>query len=226
VRSSTVYDDLSTAATVGKGNELQKKGDYDKARHYYDTAIARNPTAYGPYVPRAIIFIRQQKWNLALQDLNTVMRLKPTFIEAAILRGEINQYLGNYDAALADYDKIVPIVKNSWPSACAVALNARAWLRATCPNAAFRNAKQAVSDAKGACNVARWSNWSYLDTLAAAFAGVGDFDSAIRFEKRAIERAPHDDTAKTPEEHQRTMVSCQKHLASYEQHRPLRDTAR
>jgi tetratricopeptide (TPR) repeat protein len=226
VQSSSVFDDLSTAMTVGKGNEFAKKGDYDKARQYYDAAIGRDPTAYGPYVPRAIVFIHQRKWDLALQDLDTVIRLKPTFFQATIIRGEINQYLGNYPRAFADYDRILTVLPPSWSNARARVLNSRAWLRATCPDASFRNGKQAVGDAKGACNITRWSESTYVDTLAAAYAEAGDFDAAIRFEKQAMERALHDSAIRSAEVRQRVLAIFQKQLAGYEQRRPCRDTAR
>jgi hypothetical protein len=49
----------------------------------------------------------------------------------------------------------------------ALAKSARAWLRATCPNPAFRNGQQAVVDAKAACNLTQWDDWDYIDTPAA-----------------------------------------------------------
>ena len=33
---------------------------------------------------RALVFIHQQKWDLALQDLNNVIRLKPGHLIAAL----------------------------------------------------------------------------------------------------------------------------------------------
>ena len=151
VQSSNVFNYPSTAKTVGKGNELLKRRDYEKARQYYDAAIVQDPTAWGAYVNRAVVFIHQRKWDLAIQDLNTVTRLKPGHLLAAILRGQVNQYLGNYSRALADYDSIVSIT-DSLPLTRAVALNSRAWLQSTCPDASFRNGRQAVADAKSACD--------------------------------------------------------------------------
>jgi tetratricopeptide (TPR) repeat protein len=226
LQASQVFDDISTVLTVGRGNELQKKGDYDKARQLYDVAIARDPTAYGPYVLRALVFMRQKKWDLALQDWNTVIRLKPIFFEATMFRGDINGYLGNYSRALSDYDILLKVLPPSWQEHRAWTLNGRAWIRATCPDAALRNGKQAVADAKGACNIIHWSQSAYIDTLAAAFAETGDFDSAIKFENRAIERALRQEAHKSSEERQSAIAACQQHLASYEQNRPYRDVKR
>jgi hypothetical protein len=120
-------------------------------------------------------------------------------LPAQVWRGEIYEELGKYSLALADYDRIASITPASLPLTRAFAHNSRAWLRATCPDASFRNGKQAVADAKSACHEASWSEPAYMDTLAAAHAEAGDFDSAVRFEQRAIksvheERGP----SKTP----------------------------
>src|SRR5438874_12442121 len=145
--------------------------------------LAKSRLRGGPYINRAVVFIHQRIWGLALQDLNTAIRLKPGHLVAALLRGEINQYLGNYSRALAEYDRLVNITASSLPLTCTWALNGRAWLRATCSDASFRDGKQAVSDAKSACTGTGWGESGCIDTFAAAYAEAGDFDSAIRFEQ-------------------------------------------
>src|SRR5205807_6285695 len=65
-------------------------------------------------------------------------------------------------------------------------LNDRAWLRATCADPSIRNGQLAIADAKKACEIDEWQDTSYMDTLAAAYAEAGDFDSAVRYEEQAI----------------------------------------
>jgi hypothetical protein len=67
------------------------------------------------------------------------------------------------------------------------ALNSLAWLKATCPEASLRNGKEAARIANRACDLTRWKNWSYLDTLAAAYSEADDFENAVKFQSRAIE---------------------------------------
>jgi len=78
----------------------------------------------------------------------------------------------------------------------ALAKSARAWLRATCPNPAFRDGQQAVVDGKAACNLTPWDDRGYIDTLAAAYAEGSDFDTAIKYEQKAISKTPDPDKIK------------------------------
>jgi tetratricopeptide (TPR) repeat protein len=38
--------------------------------------------------------------------------------------------------------------------------------------------------------VTKWRDWSYLDTLAVAYAETGKFDKAAEWQQKAIELAP------------------------------------
>jgi tetratricopeptide (TPR) repeat protein len=209
---------------MNKGVELADKGDYEKARQYYDAAIGQDPKAWPLYLNRANLFVHQRKFDLAIQDLNTVLRLRPGVLLVQVLRGTIYEHLGNYGRALADYEHVVSIT-SSLPLNRAFAQNSRAWLRATCRDASFRNGTQAVADAKSVCNETNWSEVAYIDTLAAAHAEAGDFDSAIQFEQRAIKGAREERwSIKDPQrrraayEHQ--LAHYQRRLAAFERHEP------
>src|ERR1043165_8234037 len=92
----------SVSVTMNKGVELADKGDYEKARQYFDAAIGQDPKAWPIYLNRANVFVHQRKFDLAIQDLNTVLRLRPGVLLVQVLRGLIYEHLGDYRRALAD----------------------------------------------------------------------------------------------------------------------------
>jgi tetratricopeptide (TPR) repeat protein len=164
--------------------ELMAAGDYVNAGKYYNAAVEADPGAYLIVYNRAMYFRETHQWERALRDLNTSLRLKPVFTEAYLMRGAINDRLGNYRDALADYNGLVKIFRRD-----SGLLDCRASLLATCPDASVRNGKAAVSDATAACKISNWGAPQFIDTLAAAYAETGDFESAVRFEQKAIAQA-------------------------------------
>lgn len=64
-------------------------------------------------------------------------------------------------------------------------LNGRAWLQATSDDETIRNGEQAVLDALAACEVVDYRVPTIVDTLAAAYAEVREFDKAIQYAEQA-----------------------------------------
>jgi tetratricopeptide (TPR) repeat protein len=66
-------------------------------------------------------------------------------------------------------------------------LNCLAWLLATCPDGRHRDGLKAVMYAERACELTGWTDIDYLDTLAAAYAEVGEFERAAELQRRVCE---------------------------------------
>jgi tetratricopeptide (TPR) repeat protein len=158
--------------------------------------------------------------------MDMVVRLKPSHIPAAYLRACAVERLGNHQQALNELDHLVKITEK-FPYNCALAHNGRALILATCPNASFRNANQAIADAKRACELSDWRLPNCIGTLAAAYAEAGDWDSAIRFQQQAISHVDKEARAiASPEKvhsiSAKMRAEYQQHLAAYQRHQAWR----
>ena len=218
------------------GNDLLNKKQYAESRKYFDAAIRVEPSRWTAHYNRAVSYRMEKNWKAAINDLNEAIRLQPAFFMASWERAIAYQALGNYNAALNDLNVLTKVTfQTGNPYGMALALNWRASLRATCPDASFRDGKAAVADAKRACDMSKWKYADYIDTLAAACAEAGDFDSAVRYEQQAIDlnRSGKDESlqktdypgsdklaAKMAEIAQRALPEYLKRLEMYKQHRP------
>jgi tetratricopeptide (TPR) repeat protein len=193
------------ANLCNKAEEEIKAGNFAGAKREVDTE-------YWPalYV-RAKIFVSQGQYQLAIQDCNEALRKYRGFVEASSLRATINAHLGKYSEALKEYNYLISL--HPRPVTLARVLKQRAWLQATCPDPAFRNGQQAVNDPKAACSILQWKDENTIDTLAAAYAETGDFDSAVQYASQAL-------TIKdiSPADSKR----IQRHLESFQQRKPIR----
>jgi tetratricopeptide (TPR) repeat protein len=221
------------------GNELLNKGQYAQSRKYFDAAIRIEPSRWTAYYNRAISFRMEKNYTAAIKDLNETIRLKPAFFEASWVRALTYEAMGDYTAAIKDLSVLAKVTYQvANPYEMALMLNQRAWIRAACPNGSLRDGKAAVEDAKKACDLVKWKRAQYIDTLAAAYAELGDFDSAVRYEQQAIDlnRSGKDDSIqKTGDpvgdkvavmmanKAQQFLPGYLKRLELYKQHRPWRD---
>ena len=189
-----------------RGWTQYKLGKLDEAIHDFDLAIRNAPKLSIVYNNRAICYTDQAKYKLAIKDLDRCISLNPISAVAYTNRGTAHMATKSYDKASKDFLKAVKLSPK-----LADAANGLGWFLATCPDEKFRNGKDAVENANRACELSKWKEWSYIDTLASAHAEVGEFGKAIEMANRALKLAPESET-----------TECKERLALFESKKPFR----
>jgi tetratricopeptide (TPR) repeat protein len=197
------------AVYVNRGTDLMEKGDIAGARSNYEAAIRSDPSIWPAYLNLAGILAREGQWEAALKNCNLAMRLRPGFFRTSILRANVNLHLGRDRDSLADLDHVLSLHADDGTDA--VALSQRAWLRVVSADPAVYNPKAGLADAHEACRLNYWKKASYIEALATACAANGDYDSALRYEKQAI------DSGRLSEEE---LKEASSRLARYGRHQP------
>lgn len=93
------------------------------------------------------------------------------------------------------------------------ASNNLAWLLSTSADDRARNGREAIPHATYACDKSEWHCWSFIDTLSAAHAEAGDFDSAVKTAEKALLVAPAEERE-----------SVESNIRAYRMKRPIRQS--
>jgi tetratricopeptide (TPR) repeat protein len=181
---------------------------YDKATADLTESIRLDPDDASTHVDRGEFWLDKNDYDKAITDFDETIRLDPTDAVSYSERGDAWQAKGELDKAIADFNEAVRVGPEAPYS-----YTARAWIWATCPDDKYRDGKKAVESATKACELTKWNEADYLVTLAAAYAEVGDFESAVKWQTKANELRDDDDDKTVGE-------SC---LKLYQEKKPFRD---
>jgi len=149
----------------------------------------------------------QKKFDKAAETYTAILAADPDNWRALRGRGDARLNLGKQSEAVADFEKALKLEPNE-PGT----LNNLAWVLATSPDEKLRNGPRAVKLATQSCKLTDYKQAHILSTLAAAYAEVGDFASAVKWAEKGVELA--DDDTRKP---------IQKELESYRAGKPWRE---
>lgn len=164
-----------------RGHAWDQKGEHDNAIKDYSEAIRLKPDYAAAHANRALARLAAGSCADAIKDATEAIRLDPGRAHAYVVRASARFQSGEYERTVQDLETAMRLDATNPP-----AMDALAWLRATCPDASYRDGGRALELARKAGDLEAWSHPGNFDTLAAAHAEAGDFPAAVEAQAKAI----------------------------------------
>jgi tetratricopeptide (TPR) repeat protein len=182
----------------------QRRGNVRQAVALLLRAVKLNPDNPRIYNNLGVIYLSSDAQAKALDSFRRALEIDPEFVNAMYNTAAALWGLDRPGEALAWFQKVLRLKPDM-----ARAADALAWLSATSPQADLRDGERAVRWASVACRQTERRNPSYLDTLAAAYAELGDYPRAREIAAEAKSLAETQGKTKLAEdiEHRRRLYT-------------------
>lgn len=167
-----------------RGLSHKHLGRRDEALRDFLQVIRLQPQLDLGYYDAGVIYNLQNRYQDAIRMMTRAIELQKDNRGLARRRSERGNayfHLGDFRRAEDDFVAALRFDRRD-----ADVLNNVAWFRATCPDAHFRNGKEAVELATLACTLDKWKDADEIDTLAAAYAETGNFAEAEHYQQKAM----------------------------------------
>jgi tetratricopeptide (TPR) repeat protein len=236
-------DPENPAALLLRARIFQQAGDTEAALADIETILEDRPDTPGALELRGLIAAEQEDYAAAIRDFRKLAARDPDdvaligqlgmlYLAAKQPREAIRRFtraleidadnfpcrrgrsdaaisIGDHAAALADLEKAVALEPDD-----SGVLNNLAWLLATSPDDGIRDGKRAIELATRACDKTDWKQAHIISTLAAAHAETGDFATARKYSRQAVEGTGDNDQIEE---------QLAAELASYQAEKPWRE---
>jgi tetratricopeptide (TPR) repeat protein len=166
-------------AWFNRGEANYYRGKLEQAISDFSSVLEIKENDLLALTSRGHAYFALAKFPAAATDYELVNKLLPNNCESQINLGDVYQKLGRWQKAEEAYKRAITIDPTS------MALQRFAWLKATCPDATYRDASTAKELIDQAITLGEDSP-VLLDTLAAVQAANGDFDVAKQTQQQAI----------------------------------------
>jgi tetratricopeptide (TPR) repeat protein len=169
-------------AHINMGRALLEKGMLDAATEHYRMAVKLDPED-----PRSrfdlgnVLFDRGMREE-AIEQFEKSLEVSPGSLDARLMLGKVLAAEGKFGLAAVQYQRAMADNPNDLR-----AINDMAWLLSVCPSDEVRDGAKALEMAKRACAVTRFQDPVLMCTLAAAYAEVGEFSTAVATATKSLD---------------------------------------
>ncbi len=203
-------------AYYGRGKAHSAAGQYDAAIADFTFAIRLDPRSFD-YDNRGVAYELTGRWSPALADYSESVSLEPQSPSLYARRASLYARAGDVQKAKADLDRAAALAGSAPPVPYLLYYS---WILATSPSPEMRDGAAAVRYATEAWDLtAEYNNASALDNLAAAYAESGQFDEAIKWQKKSLELKQQAAAQAVA-----ILRRMNDRLALYEKHQPYRES--
>ncbi len=165
-----------------RGQACLAKQDYESALRDLKQAAELRPDDVDTLSALAAAYRGKKQYVQEAATLTRLLEIEPGKADTYIARAAAHLELGQYQAVLDDYRLAAKHEPDN-----AEAANDLSWFLCTCPDAKLRDGKRALELANHACELSGWTQATFIDTLAAAFAEQRNFGEASVWQQRAID---------------------------------------
>ncbi|CAB5093173.1 hypothetical protein D3OALGA1CA_3319 [Olavius algarvensis associated proteobacterium Delta 3] len=166
-------------AVLCRGKAFYKEGNYSQAVSDFTKAIEIDKRSFHAYFYRGTSYGIKGLYDLAISDFTKAIEIYPTSVRTYSNRGRAYACNGQYDMAIFELTKCIELSPKN-----AIHYSNLAWILATCPDAKYRDGREAVDLAKKALSIT--SDSCGLDSLAAAYAEIGKYQEAVKIQEQCI----------------------------------------
>jgi arylsulfatase A-like enzyme/Flp pilus assembly protein TadD len=177
-------DPANIAARNNLASCLARRGRLEEAVNHYHKALELDPRNAAVYFNLAMILRRQDKLEEAVSCYLKGLQIAPADTNARNNLAETLAIRGRLAEAVNQFEISLQINPNQ-----PLVLVNLAWVKATNPQASPQERREALDLALQLCRLTGFNRPHALDTLAAAYAAVGNFAEAVKAAERAIQLA-------------------------------------
>ena len=166
------------------GTAKEQLGQLADAIESYRLAVTVDPDLADAQNKLSMALAQSGQYDEAITHLQEFLRLRPVANDWHYTLGRLLLQADRVSEALKQFEHTERLKPEWFPP-----LNAHAWILATHPDPSIRDGEKALQLAERAAALTKHRNAEILDTLAAAYAAVGQYGHAIATTRQAIKLA-------------------------------------